>query len=760
MKNIESYLKQAFIGLLCLASSLANAAESGPQLRADGIVLPQSPAGVSAKTGGVELMIAVDPNGDVASVTVLSSTHPALEQAAQSAVARWKFAPASKGGQSTIGMFRHAFVVEDGRFQVDDKLLRAFSGAINEPSLRADGIVLPELGSELASVSGTAEFLVAVDSEGRVADIITKSASDERLAKGLLRALEQWRFDPVTRGGEAVAGLYRQVFRYEDGKHLFDDKLWAVLSGAGNEPTLKAEGLVLPKLPSNSIALTGTADIMVAVNRKGRVASVVSVASTDMGIAKSIEHAVRSWQFEPALVDGRPVVGFYRHAFHFKDGVQLFDDRLWDILKTDPIEPTLRAEGLTLPELPRSLANYTGKFDMYIAVDVDGKVVGVTSEEGANEDLAAAVRSAVKNWTFDPAVADGKPVVGVYRQTFRYEDGENLFGGKLWKVMQSAVGQGVSKRESKPSAAEREPVAALQSEVARVEVDESVIDLDRAKFKFEYRAEPELPAELANVRGWVNLVIDVSPVGRVSSVSTEAYSHEELIELCVRAGFASRFEPTGLARSTKVRVPYVFNEKANKPRWESLIDAQFGKVDKKPEVIRSFVPDWSRSASAREGEFQALLAIDRFGYVTHVEIERGFGGDADSKAEEALLRWKYSPAEVGGRPVESKLRQTFIARNGVATVAMDQVDVQPEVRYSPPPRLRGSTARMQGFVLMRLRVDEKGKVVDARVIESTSERLEEPSVEISKEWVFEPASYQGKAVRSTVVVPFLYPVNS
>lgn len=768
MKHIPSILRIAFAALLCWMPLTGVHGQGEPRPRPDGIVFPASSAAIGVAAGTVEVMVAVDDKGNTASVTVLASTHKGLEDAVRAAIEQWKFEPASNGGQATIGMYRHAFHFKDGSFDVDEKLLESLAGAQSEPTLRADGVELPVLPASVRDVTGQVELLAAVDSFGRVVDITTESSTDAKLEEVLRGALAKWVFDPVTRDGKPVAGVYRHQFKYENGQHFFTQKLWSVLSAVGNEPTLKSQGLVLPQLVGGLADITGNVNVMIAVNREGQVIGFVSVAATDEDLAAAVKKAVTQWTFEPASNGSRPVVGFYRHGFQFDNGQQVFDPKLWSVLTKEPSEPTLLAEGLELPELPADLADVSVKLDVLIAVDPSGKVASLTPVAEADDKLFSRVNDSVRKWSFAPAQRSGKAVIGLYRHTFRFEDGKPLFDEKLWRVLSSAA----SSSDATPVAAAVEPEkpaevksapepASMKSEVASAvgPKDPRAIDLKDYRYEVARRVEPDLPEELRNIRGQISMILELRDGGAVKSVSTEYYTHEELIDPAMRACFAWRFAVPDGAINDKIRVPFSFNENPQRVNWSNLIDAQYGKVDTKPEVIRSVVPKIPVGQSHVKGEIQALIAIDKYGYVTQVEIERGLGRSLDRDAESALYQWKLTPAKVAGRPIESKLRQTFLVGGGVAKVEVENHDTQAVVKYSPSPKLRGATARIQGFVLVRLRVDERGQVTDARVINSTNNRLEDPSVEVSREWKFSPALSNGTPVTSTVVVPFIYPME-
>lgn len=71
-----------------------------------------------------------------------------------------------------------------------------------------------------------------------------------------------------------------------------------------------------------------------------------------------------------------------------------------------------------------------------------------------------------------------------------------------------------------------------------------------------------------------------------------------------------------------------------------------------------------------------------------------------------------------------------------------------------PPEAR--SARVGGFVMVRIVVDETGRVTQARELEATDPRLGEAAVTAVRAWVFAPARDGGKAVAMSLDVPFMF----
>ncbi len=66
----------------------------------------------------------------------------------------------------------------------------------------------------------------------------------------------------------------------------------------------------------------------------------------------------------------------------------------------------------------------------------------------------------------------------------------------------------------------------------------------------------------------------------------------------------------------------------------------------------------------------------------------------------------------------------------------------------------------KGMVSVELVLDEKGKVIFAKVQISTHAGLEAASVEAAKTWRFAPAKVGGKTVKAKLRVPFKFTYDS
>jgi TonB family protein len=84
-----------------------------------------------------------------------------------------------------------------------------------------------------------------------------------------------------------------------------------------------------------------------------------------------------------------------------------------------------------------------------------------------------------------------------------------------------------------------------------------------------------------------------------------------------------------------------------------------------------------------------------------------------------------------------------------------------EVTYTPPIPIVTKEAiypvnsLATGTVTLTVAVEADGRVLEAKVLKSVPS-LDEPSLRAARQWRFEPASLDGRRVRSTASISFVY----
>ena len=88
-------------------------------------------------------------------------------------------------------------------------------------------------------------------------------------------------------------------------------------------------------------------------------------------------------------------------------------------------------------------------------------------------------------------------------------------------------------------------------------------------------------------------------------------------------------------------------------------------------------------------------------------------------------------------------------------------DVAPRPLKTKPPvypsKLRDEG--VSGAVIVKIVIDENGKVMAAEAVKSSHEEFREPALAAVRDWTFVPAQVAGKAVRARVSVPLQFSVE-
>ena len=142
------------------------------------------------------------------------------------------------------------------------------------------------------------------------------------------------------------------------------------------------------------------------------------------------------------------------------------------------------------------------------------------------------------------------------------------------------------------------------------------------------------------------------------------------------------------------------------------------------------------NGSQIEGEIKSAI-----GDQVKISIENGSSttvdfGDFNQESQDAIAAWKQANPE----------------KADVYT----KWDAQPVIVANPLPRIPEQflEKKFRGNASVELVLDESGQVIHATVKQSTHAELEGPAIEATRNWKFQPAQVDGKAVKSKLRVPF------
>jgi len=178
-------------------------------------------------------------------------------------------------------------------------------------------------------------------------------------------------------------------------------------------------------------------------------------------------------------------------------------------------------------------------------------------------------------------------------------------------------------------------------------------------------------------------------------------------------------------------------------------------------------------------EVSGEVGIDGQGKVFDYVIKTLVTPEVKQLIDKSVRSWQFEPVINDGKPGYAKvnMRLTLLAKKVDAGY---QLQVE-RVRFSgsrgavsmQPPRypLESARAGIMGSVLVAIRIDAAGKVLDAIAVQTTLpyrnlkpkqvEKLGKPfekaSVEAAKQWVFDPARLEwGDTPETTLIIPVDY----
>lgn len=227
------------VGLLAFFAAAIAKAEPGlepPRVIEQPIWLfPQEVARDSVYEGEARVLVSVSEEGELLDFILLGFTHPAFGREVADALPRCKFAPGRVRGEPattrvpiTIHFAQQGTVISmTGGESLAKYVARlttrpTFTGTVCpgqklDRPLQTAAMVSPQYPAELRAraESGTVTVDFYVDAEGRVRMPATSAGSHPSFARTAIGAVEQWKFEPPTSGGEPVLVHVQQEFRFK-----------------------------------------------------------------------------------------------------------------------------------------------------------------------------------------------------------------------------------------------------------------------------------------------------------------------------------------------------------------------------------------------------------------------------------------------------------------------------------------------------------------------------------------------------------------
>lgn len=336
----------------------------------------------------------------------------------------------------------------------------------------------------------------------------------------------------------------------------------------------------------------------------------------------------------------------------------------------------------------------------------------------------------------------------MYRHVFRVENGEPLFDAKTWALISgSGVVDTKEIVELAPASVASDDAAPME----QLELTESASS--RSSLQVEKRVVPELSSVHETMSGVVRVVLDVAPSGDVVDFSIVDSSDVDLNMPTLDAARNWKFKENFSNKApVQVIVPFTYKGSNTALNLDRIPHAE--SVDSPPiAVFQAPIADEETVSGYANVEY----IIDELGYVAKLNVVESSSPELAESLVASIRASRFQPALLKGKAIATRVSKSYAF--GDVLGSQDGLDQQPEIVVAVKPKLRRSLQGVEGYVLMHLRIDETGRVVDARAMESSDSALLKPTREASLMYEFTPGIREGKPVESTMVLPFFFPLE-
>ncbi len=377
---------------------------------------------------------------------------------------------------------------------------------------------------------------------------------------------------------------------------------------AGASPVPTPKKTVAPHLDAALIQAAGEVKVLVDINQYGFVTDAKIESSSNEALNKATLAAIHQWTFKPAEENGVAVASRAVQPFYFNEGSIVIENKK-TLADKNPI-----AKNRVAPTVSDELRSITGEVVLQASLDASGQVESVTVKSSTHAELEESASSALKQWTFKPAIKEGEAVASQVIIPFNFK------------------GTG---REATIEVASHNKV-----------VDKAPVALRQPT--------PELPSELRNERGEAKLKLTVDEHGYVAEVDVLESSNEELSIAAREAALQWKFKPAikdGAAVASTVVQPFSFNG--------GLLTADLP-VDSMPVVKRSKAPKLPEALAQVQGFVKVRLNLDAQGNVTSASCTKSSHDELVAPTVEAAKEWSFKPAVRDGEKVPSSVVVPFV----------------------------------------------------------------------------------------------------
>ncbi len=271
-----------------------------------------------------------------------------------------------------------------------------------------------------------------------------------------------------------------------------------------------------------------------------------------------------------------------------------------------------------MPSFRSDQINESSFVNVILHVNEEGYVIGANVKSSSDKSLESATLKSLKKWRFYPAYQDGERVACKIMQPIRF---------KSDMVLTHAV-----KKYSK------EP-------------------------KVASRVSPKLNDYQKTLSGDVMIRVNLDTEGQIVETFITHSSNDRLNQVSLQAIAKWRFRSAvvdGEAVACKVIVP--FNYTGKKAKTETFVDRQAS-------PLFSPNPRVSPTLKGLNGEVRIIATVDAGGFVAEAKVLDSSDDRFNKLALSTIQRWKYKPASLDGKSVQSQVVQQITFGDGNRVVS-------------------------------------------------------------------------------------------
>ncbi len=449
-------------------SAAVNAPERSPRLLAVTPVIIPGQSKPDNLPPVVPMKLSLDETG------ALLSAEPMIEiegkktlAAIQEALKNWRFAPALHEGKPIAAEITVPVLCQELRQTKADKIIPAKAIQREEP-------VYPEILARYG-FGGKVTINFVVDTDGRVINPVIAASDNPAFEEPALEALLKWKFEPATQDGKKIKMKLQvpMIFDLRRGSHTAFE-----VNEHGDQSKLppelrydvapKMRGVQIPIYPYEQRRdnLRGKTTATMLLDKQGRVAK-VKIRSTDQPeFALALTAALEGFTFDPALMNGKPVMNLINFEQSFDAGSlpdQAADSLLYtekkhpeDILSAAALDAPIKPVSRRKPNFPKSIDESITSGDAMIEclIDKKGRVRLPRIVSASEPAFGYAAVQALSAWWFEISRKAGKPVVTRVQVPFKFKLKDD---SKTNASPKSAEQSEAGKTDAAENAAEKSP---------------------------------------------------------------------------------------------------------------------------------------------------------------------------------------------------------------------------------------------------------------------------------------------------------------